>query len=110
MTDTTTQPQYAYSLQWHNTENYKIRDRVFEGQVYTDLDKFIHHVNEEIKEGILDYEDIELEEGQTFTNDNSKYYLDCYPITKEYINNINCYEYVYYSDTWAYIIAKHTII
>lgn len=110
--DNNIQLQYGYSFQWHNIENYKIRDRVFEGNIYTNIDKFIHYVNEEIKNAILDYEDIELDDEQIFTNEQSKFNLDCYPINKDYINKIKDYDYLYYNNncTWAFIIAKHKLI
>jgi hypothetical protein len=106
--------KYGYSLQYCSIEDYKVRDQVFEGNIYTNINDFIIYVNSELNEAIYCYE---LDENQekilTFTKEQSKYNLPCYPITKEYIENyIKDYEYIYYPDNahWVYLIVKHKII
>ena len=57
---------------------------------------------------------VKLEEKlKTFTDKDSKHYLNCYPITKEYILSLKLKENYYYYDKnseWAFVIVKHEII
>ena len=115
------QPRYGYSYQLLSVDNFKLRDQVFINNIYTNIDLFVECVNNELDEYIKCYEGFEEIENEneyytaieTFTKEKSKHFLECYPITKEYILSLsNYFDYVYYDKQgyWALAIIKHTII
>lgn len=105
-----TDNQYGFSLQYVSVENYKLRDFIFNGDIYTNGDKFVSYVNEQIIDCVYDMEDVDITklDMSEFT---SNYNLDCYPITIESLNNM-VDDYIYYPDdcSWGWVICKHRII
>ena len=116
--------KYCYSLQHASIEVSRLRETLFEGDMYTDIDKFIQLVNEQIEEYVYIYEimDRTKKDEEYYQNSekisefikNNKLinYLDYYPITRENLQHACENVYIYYDKDccWGLLIYKHKIV
>jgi hypothetical protein len=106
------QPRCCYTLQFTHTDNYKPRDIIHTKSVYEDQDEFILYATTSIEEHIRIFDLIK--DNDNFIEYNKNITLENFPITKQFLDNIqpNDYDYILYDNNMSFSIAvvKHQLI
>lgn len=102
---------YGYSIQSLSIEDWKIRDKLFTGDIYTDIDAFIKYANAFVEEHIEANEDVDVSEidMKEFVSKRENNFEN-YPLTRDNLAEATDVYWDSNNYTWSIIIHKHTII